>query len=157
MSKLRGRISVVAAAVVYVGLSSYSLRAECKNPISEENAIEIANRTVTKAGFDLNDLDRTIVRHVEEWKKHLKWSIDGQLGEEAKKEAKKMESALRRHINVYTVIYRIKRKPGDPEVLGGISVVLDADTGELVFYQPAHRKAIYPGGTTKTQSDRCSQ
>ena len=155
MSKL-GRICVVATAVVFVG-ALIQVQAQCRKPISQEEAIEIADRTVTTAGFDLNDLDRTIAQDVEERKKHLKWSIDGQLGEEARQEAQQMDTALRKHTNVYAVIYQPKRKPGDREVLGGISVLLDAETGEVVFYQPAHRKATYPSGTTKTETDRCSQ
>lgn len=143
---MRQIIFVIAAAAV--GLSVVQVQAECKKPISREEAIAIANRIVTKAGFSLQDLDATIGQDIKEMEKRLKWSIDGQLGEEAKQEAQQMESALRGHTNFYGVIYQYKRKPGELEVLGGISVLLDADTSEVVFYQPAHRKAIYPSKTS---------
>ncbi len=144
--------------MVCLGYLALETQAECPKRISLQEALDIANRAVQKAGFDLGDLDATVGQDIQEWTEDVRMHIRGNAGEKAKQEAEQMDSVLRSHTNFFSVSYSPKPHPKGYHRLGGVSVLLDADTGRVLIIQPAHRKAIYPKAAqkkNKRQSEPC--
>jgi hypothetical protein len=150
-----GKSFAAVSAIVLFGFCELEARSECLKPISHHEAVNIANRAVAKAGFDLNDLDQTATRDTQEWTEHVRMSIGGKAGEKAKQEAEQMDSVLKSHANFFSISYEPKKRLDRHTRLGGVSVLLDADTGEILIIQPAHRKAIYPGKASKKTDVSC--
>lgn len=149
---------LLIAVLAFVEFHAGRVHSECSRSISPHEALDIANRAVKKAGFDLADLDATVTRDIQEWKDHVQRSIRGDAGEKAQEEAQQMNSVLQSYKNFFWISYQPKKHPEGYMRLGGVSVLLDADTGMILIIQPAHRKAIYPKAAqkkNKRQSEPC--
>jgi len=144
------KITCAAAAIVFcLWHVAIEAQAECSKLITPHEALNIANRAVQKAGFDLSDLEATVSRDIQEWTEDVRMHIRGNAGEKAKQEAERIDSVLRSYTNFFSISYSPKPHPQGHTRLGGGSVLLDADTGSILIIQPAHLKAIYPKATPK--------
>ena len=108
--------------------------------LSQEQAVRVANQEVVGLGLDLKDFDVKADLGDKNYRQYIKQYKHGQAGEAAQREALQDEAAIEGK-DFWDVTYTFKRQRGT-ERLGGVTVLVDALSGEVLLLRPPHSESI---------------
>lgn len=128
--------SIVLAALIGMVGCVQDIKAEGSPVVSREEAIEIANRTIVKLGYDLNELLMVVDEGNQEWNRYAAGMKHSHLGPEVLKDFEQKEAKLRGH-SFWHIAYKF-RPHEKTERLGGAAVFVDATNGQVLLVNSGH-------------------
>lgn len=128
--------SIALAALIGIVGCVQDIKAEGSPVVSREEAIEIANKTIVKLGYDLNELVMVVDEDNQLWNRYAEAMKQSHFPAEVVKDFEQKEAKLRGH-SFWHIGYKLKPE-GNVERLGGAGVFVDAAQGQVLLVISGH-------------------
>lgn len=121
---------IIVCSLVIAAIDSFVLANE-GTLVTQEQAIGIGNRQVSKMQIDLTDLDMEIDEGNKRWNEYMALLRDSPVST-LQHQFQRYEAKLKGH-SYWSIFYKSKRESGRGFKGGGATVLIDSETGRVLL------------------------